>query len=508
MKTLGIDIGSSFIKVAFYDHETGRDLAKSQVPDQEMPIRADQPGWACQDPEMWWENTKLAILRAIEQSGVSGRNIGAIGITYQMHGLVYLDQHGTPLGDSIIWCDSRAVATGEMLADKLGNEYCQSHLLNLPGNFTASKLRWIRNDDPVLYEKIRHILLPGDYIGYRLTGDITTTITGLSEGIFWDFRHNQVSEELLEVAAISKDLLPDTVPVFGLQGKLLPSVALELGLNPGTPVAYRAGDQPNNAFSLNVNKPGEVAATAGTSGVVYGVTDQLAADPLNRINTFAHVNHTVQLPRLGILLCINGTGILNSWLRKNVATGMNYEAMNHEALKVSPGSEGLLMIPFGNGAERMLQHTGISCRMSGLNFNRHGTAHILRAAQEGIAYAFRYGVDIMKASGMNVSVIRAGNTNMFQSELFRQTLADVCQVTIDLYETDGATGAAIGAAVGAGFCPGVESAFSNIKRVRVIEPSADKTQQEELYYGWKRFLENSLEEDMGGVTFYNHKEGS
>ena len=494
MKTLGIDIGSSFIKAAIYDAENRKCIARSQVPDEEMPITVLHPGWAGQSPGMWWENTRQAVREVVRLSKDSSREISAIGITYQMHGLVCLDKAGNPLGDSIIWCDSRAVDTGKMLAEKLGTAYCSQHLLNAPGNFTAAKLRWIMENEPAIYEKIHRFMLPGDYIGFRLTGEMNTTVSGLSEGIFWDFKEDRVSERLLEISGIPGELLPCVVPTFGFQGKLLPDIAGELGLPAGLPVTYRAGDQPNNAFSLNVLNPGEIAATAGTSGVVYGVSERRISDPLNRINTFAHVNHTPEKPRLGLLLCINGTGIMNSWLRKNMGGGMDYEQMNEEALKIRPGSEGLMILPFVNGAERMLQNRDIGGKIYGMDFNRHGKAHFFRAVQEGIAFAFRYGIDVMKESGITPSVIRAGNANMFLSPLFRQTLADVCNVTIDLYETDGATGAAMGAAVGAGYYNTYEEAFAGIKRIKVIEPSHEKNNTRELYKEWKDLMEKKLNE--------------
>jgi xylulokinase len=443
---------------------------------------------------MWWTLSRQAIVQAISGMKKAAADIGAIGISYQMHGLVCLDKQGNALGNSIIWCDSRAVETGNQLALQLGADYCREHLLNLPGNFTTSKLKWVMDHEPARYEKTDRIMLPGDYIAYRLTGEINTTIGGLSEGIFWDFREERISEKLLRVSGISNDLLPDIVPAFGEQGRLMPAVAAELGLKPGIPVSYRAGDQPNNAFSLNVLHPGEVAATAGTSGVVYGVAGRPVSDPLSRINTFAHVNHTPKMPRYGALLCINGTGILNAWLRKNVANGADYARMNEEASAIPAGSEGLMILPFGNGAERMLQNLDTGCRISRLNFNRHSRAHLFRAALEGLAFAFRYGTEVMQETGLNLSTIRAGNANMFLSPVFRQTLSDVCQVTIDLYNADGATGAALGAAVGAGFCDGISESAGKIKNVIVVRPSGQGEFIETCYQRWKNELNNLLSE--------------
>ncbi|MDD5507083.1 MAG: FGGY family carbohydrate kinase [Bacteroidales bacterium] len=491
MKTLGLDIGSSFIKAAIYDVGSGVCIARAQTPDQEMQILAPRKGWAEQSPESWWEYAVAAIRQVVRQAGKEAEEITAIGITYQMHGLVCVGNDGVPLRNAIIWCDSRAVETGNRMAIKLGREYCQEHLLNSPGNFTAAKLAWLMENEPDVYERIRHVMLPGDYIAYRLTGDIRTTVSGLSEGIFWDFRDRRISDELLEVAGIRKDLLPECVPAFGNQGILRYGVAVELGLPGGIPVTYRAGDQPNNALSLNVLRPGEVAATAGTSGVIYAVTDQLLSDPLSRINTFAHVNHGPDRQRLGVLLCINGTGILNSWLKKNVAAGEGYDEMNHMAAIIPPGSQGLVILPFGNGAERVLQNRDIGCRILGLNFNIHTQAHLFRAAQEGIAFAMNYGLDIMRQHSISPSVIRAGFANMFLSPLFRQTLSDVTHIPTDLYDTDGATGAAIGAAVGAG-AGSPEEILGKLKKKMMIVPSSMKGNTTDAYLLWKDFLDKEI----------------
>ena len=404
MCLLGCDVGSSSVKASIVDEETGQVLASDFYPKEEASIKAIHPGWAEQDPESWWTYLKEAIKGAIAQSGVKGADIKAIGIAYQMHGLVLVDREKQVLRPSIIWCDSRAVPYGERAFKSIGEETCLSHLLNSPGNFTASKLAWVKEHEPQVYEQVYKFMLPGDFIAMRMTGEIATTVSGLSEGIFWDFRTNSVSEELMNYFGFRKDLVPDICPTFGVQGELQGSVASELGLKKGTPVTYRAGDQPNNALSLNVLNPGEIAATGGTSGVVYGVNGTVNYDRLSRVNTFAHVNHSAEKTRLGVLLCINGAGILNSWIKRNVAPeGISYPELNDLATTVPIGSEGLSILPFGNGAERMLQNKQIDCSVHGLNFNIHGKAHLARAAQEGIVFSFKYGMDIMNEMGIDIS---------------------------------------------------------------------------------------------------------
>lgn len=491
MFLLGCDLGSSSVKASIVEVETGLTVGSDFFPKEEAPIKAVRPGWAEQNPEDWWTYMKQAICGAISKAGISGEDIKAIGISYQMHGLVVVDEAKKVLRPSIIWCDSRAVQYGEQAFASIGDEKCLSHLLNSPGNFTAAKLAWIKENEPAVYKSIHKIMLPGDYIAMRMTGDIVTTISGLSEGIFWDFKENRISEDLLSYFGFGKELIADIRPTFGLQGELLPSIAAELGLKKGTPVTYRAGDQPNNALSLNVLNPGEIAATAGTSGVVYGVNDQVNYDMLSRVNTFAHVNHTAEQTRLGVLLCINGVGILNSWMKKTVAPeGFSYDDLNKLAAQVPIGSEGLSILPFGNGAERMLQNKQVDCSIYGLNFNIHTKAHLARAAQEGIVFSFKYGMDIMSNMGIDISVIRAGHANMFLSPIFCEALAGVTGAVIELYDTNGAVGAAKGAGIGAGIYKSPEEAFSSLKKIDIVEPDGFKANDYcGAYETWKERLE-------------------
>ena len=489
MLLLGIDLGSSSVKASVIDGESGKCLATAYSPADEMKIIALKPGWAEQDTAIWWSNLKTAINECTRELGQKKDKIGAIGISYQMHGLVAVDKNSKVLRNSIIWCDSRAVGYGEKALSSLGKDFCLSHLLNSPGNFTASKLAWVKEHEPALYSMIDKVMLPGDYIALRLTGELSTSYSGLSEGIFWDFSLNKVSDKLMEFYNFNSDLLPEASPSFSISGHLLKSTAEELGLAEGIPVSYRAGDQPNNALSLNVLNPGEVAATAGTSGVIYGVTDKMKYDPLSRVNTFLHVNHTNSQPRLGVLLCINGTGILNSWLKRNTGNSLSYNDMNELAEKITPGSEGLSILPFGNGSERMLGNKDNGAGISGLNFNTHSKAHLFRAAQEGIAFSFRYGLDIMKEVGIDPHMIRAGEANMFLSRVFRQVLSTVTGTVIDLYNTDGSIGSARGAGIGCGYYKSEKEAFIGLKALSVTEPDKSQSEEyEEAYIKWKNLL--------------------
>ncbi|MBR3445711.1 MAG: carbohydrate kinase [Prevotella sp.] len=494
MYLLGYDIGSSSIKCSLVDAQSGLCAAQASYPAHEAPISAPQQGWAEQDPENWWQYVRIVTQQVLQKTKATGSDIAAIGISYQMHGLVCVDEQQRALRPAIIWCDSRAVTYGNEAFRTLGEDYCLNHLLNSPGNFTAAKLAWLKDNEPDTFNRIHKVMLPGDYIAMRLSGTIATTVSGLSEGIFWDFLRNDVSQELLDHFGFSRELLADVKPTFGIQGEVSAQAAAELGLAEGTPITYRAGDQPNNALSLNVLQPGEIASTAGTSGVVYGVLGKVNHDPLSRVNPFAHVNHTPQEPRLGVLLCINGTGILNSWIRRNVADpGMTYPEINDLASQAPVGSGKLSIIPFGNGAERILENRETGCSIMGLDFNHHGKAHLMRAAQEGIVFSFKYGMEIMEQMGMRVNRIRAGHTNMFLSPLFCTTLASIAQAPIDLYDTDGSMGAARGAGIGAGIYRDASEAFASLKKIAETQPDEKRLQQyQEAYLLWKEHLETIL----------------
>ncbi len=494
MYLLGFDIGSSSVKASIIQGETGECLATAFYPEKEMKITAVQPGWAEQEPEQWWQNLKLAVSSVLQKSAVSPSAIDSVGISYQMHGLVLTDRHQQVLRPSIIWCDSRASGIGEDAFHTIGEKECLENLLNSPGNFTASKLKWVKDHEPHIYAKIDKIMLPGDYIAMRLSGKVQTTASGLSEGILWNFKENQVARMLLDHYGIDEGFIPEIVPTFSVQSEVSEEAARELGLVKGIKISYRAGDQPNNALSLNVLNPGEVAATAGTSGVVYGVSEQVKYDPQSRVNSFAHVNHTGKTPRLGVLLCINGTGILNAWLNKQVGGGrITYEDMNLLASRIPIGSQGLTVLPFGNGAERVLGNKNPGSLFSGINFNIHEASHLYRAAQEGIAFSFRYGMEVMKAMGIETKVIRAGKANMFLSPLFREALACASGAIIELYNTDGAIGAARGAGIGSGYYRTPAEAFSNLKMLETAGPDPEKSRDyEAAYQSWKEQLEKVM----------------
>ena len=492
MLLLGIDIGTSSIKVAVTDAQTGRCIASARFPeDTETGIISMQPGWAEQSPEMWWQHVQQAILKANAGAKYHPKDIGAIGIAYQMHGLVLVDKQQQVLRHSIIWCDSRAVETGNRAAAAIGEEKSLSHLLNSPGNFTASKLAWVKENEPDIYDRIYKIMLPGDFIAMKLTGQISTSISSLSEGIFWDFKNNELSADVFNCFGFNKELIPAIEPVFSVHGRVTAEVANSLSLTPGIPVTYKAGDQPNNALSLNVLEPGEVAATAGTSGVIYGVSDALTYDPQSRVNTFAHVNYTKDKIRTGVLLCINGTGILNRWVKNLIGGPASYADMNAAASLVPPGSGGLKVLPFGNGAERMLNNKIVGAQFYGIDLNMHGQAHLIRAAQEGIAFSFRYGLDIMRTNGMNPNIIRAGKANLFLSNVFAQAFVDATNTPVELYECDGSVGAATGAGIGVGVYASEKEAFSHTKPLQLIEPSAAAT-YDVFYKEWKELLLKQL----------------
>ena len=493
MLLLGLDVGTSSIKVSVVDGATQECIASAHFPETEAEIIALHSGWAEQSPDKWWEDFKQALKKVHASGKYNPKDIGAIGIAYQMHGLVLLDKDGNVLRNSIIWCDSRAVPYGEKAFKNIGQSECLVSLLNSPGNFTAAKLAWVKENEPEIYKRIYKIMLPGDFIAQRLTGTITTSASSLSEGIFWNFKTGSISEEVMNEFGFDKNIIPDVQDVFSEHGKLSARVAEELSLKAGIPVTYKAGDQPNNALALNVLEPGEVAATAGTSGVIYGVSDQLTFDPQSRVNSFAHVNHTSKENRVGVLLCINGTGILNKWIRNITGANLSYATMNEQAATVNAGSDGVIILPFGNGAERILNNRMIGSHIHGIDFNKHTPAHLYRAAQEGIAFAFRYGLDIMRESGMNPQLIRAGKANMFLSEVFRTAFVNATGVPVELYESDGSVGAALGAGIGVGYFKKTSEAFHKREALDTVIP--DKADlYNELYNRWKQVLDAHLEQ--------------
>ncbi|MBN1796091.1 MAG: carbohydrate kinase [Sedimentisphaerales bacterium] len=494
MYLLGYDSGTSSVKATLMEVQTGEVVASATYPSKEMLIISRKPGWAEQSPDDWWKNLRAATAQILSSTKISATDIKAIGITYQMHGLVCVDKNQNVLRPSIIWCDSRAVPYGKRATDAIGAEKCLETMLNHPGNFTAAKLAWVKENEPEIFGRIHKIMLPGDYLAMKMTGRIVTTKSGLSEGILWDFKNKKLASEVMEYFGFDESLIPEAEDTFAIHGKLTKSAAEELGLKQGTDVSYRAGDQPNNAFSLGVLEPGQIAATAGTSGVIYGVIAKPCYDEKSRVNVFVHVNNTTDKQRYGVLLCINGTGILNSWLKHNAASGIDYPQMNELAATVPIGSDGLTILPYGNGAERTLENKDIASAIIGLQFNNHTQPHLFRAAQEGIAFAFNYGLEITKQMALEVKTIRAGKANMFQSSIFARTLATIAGADIELYNTDGSQGAARGAGLGAGIYKDFSEAFAGLEKVDEISPDSDNQQQyEDAYEKWHQVLKKQLE---------------
>jgi xylulokinase len=491
---LGYDVGSSSIKATLMVAETGKVLASATSPKKEMEIIAKRFGWAEQNPSMWWEHVVKATQMIKSQTDFDASDVKAIGISYQMHGLVIVDKNKEVLRPSIIWCDGRAVQIAKKAAADIGEKKCLENLLNLPGNFTASKLKWVMENEPDIYSKVYKMMLPGDFVAMKMTGEIKTTFSGLSEGIIWDYKKHKLAKLLLDYYGISEDLIAEAVPTFSIQGELTKTAASELGLKAGTKISYRAGDQPNNALSLNVLNPGEIAATAGTSGVVYGITEKSDYDSKSRVNTFIHVTHTTQKPRYGVLLCVSGTGILNSWLKHNATDGLDYPKMDETAGSVKVGSDGLVVLPYGNGAERTLENKDPGASIHGLNFNLHNRAHLLRAAQEGIVFALNYGVGIMRRVGVDAKTVRAGHANMFLSPIFSEAFATITESVVELYNTDGSQGAARGAGIGAGIYESPEAAFAGLKPVKKIEPNSKLSEAyKQAYEKWELVLKHQME---------------
>lgn len=489
MLLCGVDVGTSSIKVSVVDAANQQLIYSTSFPEIENEISAPELGFAEQDPEHWWICVKQAILKANSSNTYNAKDIVSIGISYQMHGLVVIDKAHQVLRPSIIWCDSRAIEIGSKAYEGIGKTYCENNLLNSPGNFTASKLAWVKNHQPEIYDKIHLAMLPGDFIAGRLTNEFTTTNSALSEGIFWDFKIDQVSKPLMDYFGFDSKMIPPVYPVFSNHGTISEYVAKELGLNNQVQVSYKAGDQPNNAFSLGVLEPGEIATTAGTSGVVYGVSDSLTYDQMNRVNSFAHVTHTKDSTRIGVLMCINGTGILNRWVRQNIASDLSYNQMNELASQSPIGSRGLVCLPFGNGAERIFQNRNIGASFQNLDFNQHAKTDIIRSAQEGIAFSMAYGIEMLSATGINAHKLKAGYANMYLSDVFTTSLVNAANVAVDLLESDGSFGAALGSGLGIGYYHSAKETISNIKRISTYEPKVELISKTlDAYSYWKESI--------------------
>ena len=491
MYSIGYDIGSSSIKVALVETATGKSIAVVSEPKVEMEMTALKNGWAEQHPDTWWTHVCAATQSLIADNLIDSSKITGIGISYQMHGLVVVDKNGKPLRDSIIWCDSRAVGIGQKAFDDLGNEKCAEHLLNSPANFTASKLKWVKENEPDIYSGIHKFMLPGDYIAFKLSGAINTTISGLSEGILWDFKSGSIADWLTEYYGTKVNLIPEIIDTFSIQSKVSEQGASESGLAKGTPILYRAGDQPNNALSLNVFRPGEVAATGGTSGVIYAITDSLSVKESSRVNNFAHVNYTTDTTRIGKMACINGAGIMYRWLMNNLDVS-DYEEMNDLASSAPIGSDGITIHPFGNGAERVLNNKILGTRMANVNLNNHGKAHLCRAALEGIAFAFVYGMEILKSDGIQPTVIRAGNDNLFRSEIFSNTISTLIGQEIEIYNTTGAIGSARACELHKGDFSTFGQQIMDNDYIMGFKPFKEKLAFEKAYSKWKKELDKML----------------
>ena len=491
MYYIGYDLGSSFVKIALLDSKTNKQVSLIKEPSSEMKIISLKDNWAEQDPKLWWKYICDGTKKLINKTKINKDQIKAIGISYQMHGLVLLDNKKKLLRNSIIWCDSRAVNIGNKAEKEIGIEKFRENLLNSPGNFTASKLKWVKEKEPDLYKRVKYFMLPGDYIAFKLTGEISTTINGLSEGILWDFKSNSSADWLLDYFEIDKNFVPQVVNNFEEQGRINKKASEESGLPLNIPVKYRAGDQPNNALSLNVLNPGEIAATAGTSGVLFSLTDILKTNEISRINHFAHVNYSKKSPVVGKLLCINGTGIQYKWLRE-ITNEKEYNKMNKIMKDVPVGCEGLINFPFGNGAERIFNNKIIGSHFINLNFNKHGKAHLYRSAIEGIAFSFAYGIELMKEDQSLINVIKAGNDNLFQSKVFVETLCSIIGNNIQIYNTNGAIGAARASTIEGNNFDYFKISSTGNDLVSEYEPKNSNEEYILAYEKWKKELNKKI----------------
>lgn len=436
MAFLGIDVGTSSVKVSIVG-EDGVILASATAPaSSERAINSPNPNWAEQNPEDWWEDAQQAILNLPLEARLQ---VEAIGIAYQMHGLVLVDSQFQPVRPSIIWCDGRNIQESQILAESLGLDALENRLLNKPGTLTLAKLAWVAEHEPETLAKAHTFGLPGDFIAYKLTGEWSTTKSGYSEMVGWDFGASIPFEEGFRKAGW-KLPLPEARPNLEEGAPIQKVIAEKLGLPPSARVTYRAGDQPNNAFGLGVLQQGETAISAGTSGVLYGIGD--SSPGLHEgINRFLHVNS-----QIGVLMCLNGVGSALAFARRTWFQNQSYEALSELASQANP-ENCPYFFPFGNGAERILSERAFS-GFTELDFNRHNLPELARSVFEGIAFAYRLGSEKMEKAGCLSKVVNGTESGLLKSSFFAQLLANELQVELILSEGDGSTAAARGAALG------------------------------------------------------------
>ncbi len=441
MALLGIDIGTSGTKAILLDGQ-GRIAANVT---EEYPVSAPQPLWSEQEPEDWWRATCRAVRAATDRAGIGPSEIAAIGLSGQMVGLVVLDEHGKPLRPCILWNDQRAGAVTDELTETIGLPKILAETGNpLFANFVAPKLVWLRRHEPDVYRRIAHVLLPKDYVRYRLTGQMGMEVSDASGTCVFDVRNRTWSEAMLAAMDLPREWFPPCVESDEVVGEVMTAAADEAGLAAATPVIAGAGDQPAQAIGSGIVRPGLCSVTIGTSGVVFAQGDRYVEHPEGLLHAFCHAVRQ-QWYLMGVMLSAGGS---LKWLRdvmSNLAT-TSYEEMTALAAKAPAGSEGLVFLPYLTG-ERV-PHSDPDAKGCWIGLTpRHGQPHLVRSVMEGITFGLLDSLNLMRELGMPIERVYASG-GAVRSGLWRQMLADVFDTQI--VTTNVAEGAAFGAAMLAG----------------------------------------------------------
>jgi xylulokinase len=467
-KVLGIDVGTGGTRAVLLD-QAGRVLGAATAEHAEMA--SPQLGWAEQDPRDWWRAAQVAIGECLTAAGATGPEVFAVGLSGQMHGLVLLDGAGEVVRPALLWCDQRTEEECREITERVGAK----RLIELVANpaltgFTLPKIWWVRKHELELWSRVRSIMLPKDYVRFKLTGARATDVADASGTLLFDVVRRRWSAEMLEASDLRAEILPKVFESPEITARVTKDGAAASGLREGTPVVAGGGDQAAGAVGMGIVAPGNVSATIGTSGVVFAATSDPVVEPKGRIHTFCHA-----IPgRWHVMGVTQGAGLSLRWFRDQFAGGASYDTLMIEAAAAPAGSDGLLWAPYLMGERTPHLDPNARGALVGLTA-QHTRAHVIRAILEGVAFSLRDTFTIFRELGVPVKSIRLGGGGA-RSYLWQQVQADIYGMPVDLVaaEEGAAYGAALLAGVGAGVWPSVDAACETAVRVaKRVEPIAE-----------------------------------
>jgi xylulokinase len=489
---LGIDVGTGGTRAALVDPR-GRVIGAATA--EHAPMSSRRFGWAEQSPEDWWRAACQAIRECLAKTSVSAAEVSAIGLTGQMHGLVLLDAQDRVVRPAIIWCDQRTEQECRDITQRVGAE----RLIELTANpaltgFTLPKIWWVRRHEPELWARVRSLMLPKDYVRFRLTGERAIDVADASGTLMFDVVHRRWSQEMLKISQLDEALLPKVFESVEISAYVHQDGANQAGLRPGIPVVAGAGDQAAGAVGMGIVKPGAVSATIGTSGVVFAATSAPVLEPHGRIHTFCHA-----IPnRWHVMGVTQGAGLSLRWFRDQFGAGADdgrdpYDRLADEAAQAPAGADGLLWAPYLMGERTPHLDPNARGALVGITA-QHTRAHVIRAILEGVAFSLRDSLTLFREIGVPIESIRLGGGGA-RSPLWQQIQADIYGMPVELIEADegGAYGAALLAGVGSGNWSSVEAACESAVRVaKRAQPNAKTAEQMDRQYKEYRKLYPAL----------------